>query len=107
MYVVARQLWSEYFKSTLPVDDPDGRRETVSRVLAAAAKNHCRPEELTSEMKQRVKRLKQFISARDILRLPEPDHCQVIEMPEFKRGNSTAYMEAPPPLDPNATATWP
>jgi uncharacterized protein (DUF885 family) len=53
-------------------------------------------------MNQRVERLKKFITANKILKLPEPDHCQVIEMPEFKRGNSTAYMEAPPPLDPNA-----
>jgi uncharacterized protein (DUF885 family) len=50
-----------------------------------------------------VARLKQFIKQNDILRLPDPDHCTVVEMPEFKRGNSTAYMEAPPPLDPNAT----
>jgi len=26
----------------------------------------------------------------------------VVVMPEFRRGNSTAYMEPPPPLDPNA-----
>ena len=44
-----------------------------------------------------------FIAENKILKLPEPDHCTVVEMPEFKRGNSTAYMEAPPPLDPNAT----
>jgi uncharacterized protein (DUF885 family) len=50
-----------------------------------------------------VARLKKFITANAILRLPEPDHCTVIEMPEFKRGNSTAYMEAPAPLDPNGT----
>jgi uncharacterized protein (DUF885 family) len=104
MYVVARQLWSRYFeRQPLPPDDRDGRRSTVERVLGAVAKEHCRADELTSEMKQRVDRLKQFITANDILRLPDPDHCQVIEMPEFKRGNSTAYMEAPAPLDPNGT----
>jgi uncharacterized protein (DUF885 family) len=104
MYVIARQLWSRYFAlQPLPPDDQDGRRATVQKVLAAVAKEHCRPEELTREMKQRVARAKKFITANDILRLPEPDHCQVIEMPEFKRGNSTAYMEAPPPLDPNAS----
>jgi len=53
-------------------------------------------------MKQRVAALKKFITEQEILKLPDPDHCQVVEMPEFKRGNSTAYMEAPPPLDPNA-----
>ncbi len=104
MYVIARQLWSRYFaRQPLPPDDTDGHRWAVQQVLGAVAKEHCRPEELTREMKQRVAQLKKFIAANDILRLPEPDHCQVVEMPEFKRGNSTAYMEAPPPLDPNAT----
>ena len=104
MYVVARQLWSRYYsKQPLPPDDPEGRRTTVQKVLSAVGKEHCRPEELTREMKQRVAALKKFITEQEILKLPEPDHCQVVEMPEFKRGNSTAYMEAPPPLDPNAT----
>ena len=104
MYVVARQLWSKYFpKQALPSDDQDGRRATVEKVLRAVAQEHCKPEDLTNEMKQRVARLKAFISENDILKLPDPDHCQVIEMPEFKRGNSTAYMEAPAPLDPNGT----
>jgi uncharacterized protein (DUF885 family) len=104
MYVIARQLWSAYFaKQPLPPDDLEGRHATVEKVLGAIAKEHCRPEELTREMKERVARAKRFIAENDILRLPEPDHCQVIEMPEFRRGNSTAYMEAPPPLDPNAT----
>jgi uncharacterized protein (DUF885 family) len=104
MFVIARQLWSRYFpRQALPPDDQDGRRVTVQRVLEMISKEHCRPEDLTREVERRVAALKQFISANDILRLPEPDHCQVIEMPEFKRGNSTAYMEAPAPLDPNGT----
>jgi len=104
MYVIARQLWSRYFaRQPLPPDDRDGRRATIRNVIVAISKEHSRPEDLTREMKRRVASLKKFIMANDILRLPEPDHCQVVEMPEFKRGNSTAYMDAPPPLDPNGT----
>jgi uncharacterized protein (DUF885 family) len=104
MYVIARQLWSRYFpRQPLPPDDQEGRRTTVTKVLEAVSKEHCRPAELTSEMKHRMAALKKFIFEREILKLPEPDHCQVVEMPEFKRGNSTAYMDAPPPLDPNGT----
>jgi uncharacterized protein (DUF885 family) len=104
MYVIARQLWSRYYAlRPLPPDDAEGRRATVQRVLEAIGKEHCRPADLTREMKDRVARLKKFITANAILRLPEPDHCTVVEMPEFKRGNSTAYMEAPAPLDPNGT----
>jgi uncharacterized protein (DUF885 family) len=104
MYVIARQLWSRYFApQPLPPDDQDGRRTTIRKVIGAIAKEHSRPEDLTKEMKRRVASLKKFITANNILKLPEPDHCQVVEMPEFKRGNSTAYMDAPPPLDPNGT----
>ena len=104
MYVIARQLWAKYYApQPLPADDEDGRRVTVQRVLEAVSKEHCRPEELLPEMKERVAKLKKFISENRILDLPEPDHCTVVEMPEFKRGNSTAYMEPPAPLDPNGT----
>jgi len=104
MYVIARQLWSRYYApQPLPPDDAEGRRATVQRALEAVGKEHCRPAELTREMKDRVARIKKFITANSILQLPEPDHCTVVEMPEFKRGNSTAYMEAPAPLDPNGT----
>jgi len=104
MYVIARQLWAKYYSpQPIPPDDEDGRRVAVQRVLEAVAKDHCRPEELMPEMKQRVAQLKKFIADNRILDLPEPDHCTVVEMPEFKRGNSTAYMEPPAPLDPNGT----
>ncbi|MGL4552245.1 MAG: DUF885 domain-containing protein, partial [Gemmataceae bacterium] len=43
---------------------------------------------------------------KDILRLPEPDRCQIIEMPEFKRGFSVAYLESAPPLDPKASSYY-
>jgi uncharacterized protein (DUF885 family) len=104
MYVIGRQLWSKYNPGKpLPPDDTDGRRATVDAALKAIAKDHCRPDDLVAEMKRRVASLKKFISENAILKLPDPDHCQVVEMPEFKRGNSTAYMDAPAPLDPNGT----
>ncbi len=107
MYVIARQLWSKYYpKLVLPPDDDEGRRATVEQVMKAVAQDHCRPQDLAREVKQTVKVVKKFIAANDILRLPDPDHCRVIEMPEFQRGNSTAYMNSPPPLDPNAAGFY-
>ena len=50
--------------------------------------------------------VKEFIGAADILRLPDPDLCQILEMPEFQRGNSTAFMNSPPPLDPKANGYY-
>jgi uncharacterized protein (DUF885 family) len=64
--------------------------------------DHGKPENLVADTRQTVARLKTFIQEHDILRLPDPDTCRIIEMPEFERGNATAYMNSPPPLDPKA-----
>jgi uncharacterized protein (DUF885 family) len=103
LYVISRQLWSRYFPNlALPPDDPDGRRETIQKVVAAVGREHGKPEKLVSDVRRTVRDIKRFIHDRDILRLPEPDTCRIVEMPEFKRGNSTAYMQSAPPLDPKS-----
>lgn len=107
MYVVSRQLWSHYFpKKPLPPDDREGRRETITKVIDAVDQEHGRPEDLLADARATVERIKAFIRERDILRLPDPDRCQVIEMPEFRRGNSLAYLDNAPPLDPNASSYY-
>jgi uncharacterized protein (DUF885 family) len=104
---VARQLWGRYYPGRpLPPDDVEGRRSTVQHILEAVAQEHGRPEDLTRDVKKTVSQVKKFIAASDILRLPDPDRCQIIEMPEFQRGNSTAYMNSPPPLDPRAAGYY-
>src|SRR5439155_12808617 len=104
MYVIARQLWSRYYSGqALPPDDVEGRRATTQRVLRAVGQEHGKPQDLTRDVRKTVAQIKKFIASHDILRLPDPDRCEIIEMPEFKRGNATAYMNSPPPLDPNAS----
>lgn len=106
MYVVSRQLWSRYFPAEpLPASDAAGRRDTIARVTEAVGREHGRPEELVDDARATVDRIRAFIADRDILRLPDPDRCRVIEMPEFKRGNSLAYLESAPPLEP-ATVSY-
>jgi uncharacterized protein (DUF885 family) len=107
MYVVARQMWGRRFpRAPLPPDDVEGRRETIRRVIADVSKEHGRPEDLVKDVKATVDRVRAFIKAKDVLRLPEPDRCAVIEMPEFQRGNSTAYLNPAPPLDPKAASVY-
>ncbi|HLP78354.1 MAG TPA: DUF885 domain-containing protein [Candidatus Paceibacterota bacterium] len=107
MYVVARQLWSRYFpKRALPPDDDRGRMETIRLVIDAVSQEHGKPEELLHDAQATVDKIKAFIRERDILRLPEPDRCHVIEMPEFRRGNSLAYLDNAPPLDPEADSFY-
>lgn len=107
VYVVARQLWSKYFpKEPLPPDDAEGRGATIKKVTDAVSQEHGKPEELLRDAQATVDRIKTFIREKDILRLPEPDRCQVIEMPEFRRGNSLAYLDNAPPLDPDAASLY-
>lgn len=107
LYVISRQLWSRYYpKLTLPPDDAEGRREVIQKVVAAVGNEHGKPETLVDDVRETVAAVKKFIADRDILTLPEPDTCQIVEMPEFRRGNSTAYMQSPPPLDPKAVGFY-
>lgn len=107
MYVIARQLWSAaYSQKPLPADDQEGRRATIQAVLAHYGKNHGKVEDLVKDARILVEQIKAFITEADILRLPDPDRCQVIEMPEFQRGFSVAYLNPAPPLDPKAASYY-
>jgi uncharacterized protein (DUF885 family) len=107
LYVIARQLWHRYFPTApLPVADDAGKRQTIAQVITAVSKEHGQPEEIMADTRATVDRIKTFIRERDILRLPEPDRCQIIEMPEFQRGNSVAYLNGAPPLDPDAPSMY-
>lgn len=100
MVVVARQMWAlEYPGKVIPPDDAKGRRELVAKALEATAKRHGKPETLVQDAQATVQEIKDFIRKRDLMRLPEPDRCAIIEMPEFMRGNSVAYLNPAPPLD--------
>jgi len=107
MYVISRQLWSRYFPGkVLPPDDEPGRRSTISQVTQAVSQEHGSPETLIADARATVGRIQEFIRTRDILRLPEPDRCRIIEMPEFRRGNSLAYLDSALPLDPMGISTY-
>lgn len=107
MYIVSRQLWPQYFPNQiLPPDDLTGRRETITKVINAVDQEHGEVSNLVADARATVDSIKSFIRSHDYLRLPEPDRCQVVEMPEFRRGNSLAYLDNAPPLDPKAPSVY-
>ncbi|HWG46090.1 MAG TPA: DUF885 domain-containing protein [Gemmataceae bacterium] len=107
MYVIARQLWSStHAGKPLPPDDTKGRADTIRFVLDRLNQDHGKPADLVRDARATVERIKTFITANDILRLPKPDQCKVIEMPEFHRGNSVAYLNPAPPLDSKASSYY-
>ena len=107
MYYFAKQLWAKVFPGkALPPDDAAGRRTTIKSVLDELGKEHGKPETLVADAKQTVAKIKTFIRDKKILTLPDPDTCKIIEMPEFQRGFSAAYLNPAPPLDPKANSLY-
>ena len=107
MTVIARQLWGQMFpRVPLPPDDPRGRRAMIQQVLTALSKDHGTADTLVTDARQTVEQIRRFIRDNQILTLPEPDRCQIIEMPEFQRGYSVAYLNPAPPLDRNAASVY-
>ncbi len=107
MYYVAKQLWHECFPMrSLPPDDTAGRRMVVRSVLQFLGTNHGSSATLVNDAKETVAKIKDFIAKKDILALPTPDQCEIIEMPEFQRGFSAAYLSPAPPLDAKAKSLY-
>jgi uncharacterized protein (DUF885 family) len=107
MYYVSKQLWAKLFPGKpVPADDPAGRRATTQAVLSELGKDHGKPENLVTDARKTVDKIKMFIRDKKILTLPDPDTCQVVEMPEFQRGFSVAYLNPAPPLDPKANSLY-
>jgi uncharacterized protein (DUF885 family) len=107
LYFVSKQLWHRYFpKSVLPPDDVVGRREVIASIVQAVSQEHGEPSALIVDARKSVEGIKKFISENGILKLPATDRCQIIEMPEFRRGNSLAYLDSALPLDPNGSSFY-
>jgi hypothetical protein len=107
MAVIARQLWGTTVPGEpIPPDDPEGRRVLIRRVLDAVGRDRSTSETIVADARATVGAIKDFIREKEILRLPEPDQCRLIEMPEFMRGNSVAYLNPSPPLDPRGTSEY-
>jgi uncharacterized protein (DUF885 family) len=78
----------------------------VRAVIAEVGKDHGKPADLVKDATAGVEKIRSFITKNDILRLPDPDRCKIIEMPEFQRGFSVAYLNPAPPLDPKASSHY-
>jgi len=96
MYVIARQLWSQLLPTkTVPADDVEGKRRTIRAVLEVVSNEHGEPANLIKDATATAAKIKAFIQEKHLLRLPSPDRCRIVEMPEFQRGFSVAYLNRP------------
>lgn len=99
MLEVARGLWPTYFAGKPLPEGPDALRETVRAVLGRIADEHSTRDSIVADARKVVEDLRRFIREKGLVPLPEPDRCNLIVMPEFQAGVSTAYLDPAPPLD--------
>ena len=106
MEALSKNLWTQVIKNQpMPKEGTDPRL-VIAPVLKAASSDRGTVDSLVNDARTAATDLKAFIRQRNLLDLPEPDRCDIVEMPEFQRGNSVAYLNNAPPLDINARSVY-
>ena len=100
MYAIAKGLYREQYPLTqFPADPDDAFRRAVIRFgLEKAYAEAPKADEIVATAKRSVAAATDFIRQKDIVKIM-PDPLEIIIMPEFQRGVSLAYCDAPGPLE--------
>lgn len=100
MYEVSRRIYLEQFPlAKFPKNPGEAYRQAIIR--AALEKTYLdRPgrDEIPQVARAQVKEATDFVVQHEIVTVPD-DPLEIILMPEFQRGVSVAYCDAPGPLD--------
>jgi hypothetical protein len=106
MEILSRDLWPQLINDQPVPKEGTNPRSVIGPVLKAASKDRGTVSTLVADARLAANDLKAFIRQRNLLDLPTPDRCDIVEMPEFQRGNSVAYLNNAPPLDLNARSVY-
>jgi uncharacterized protein (DUF885 family) len=77
------------------------RREnsTPEQLIARLNEDHPSPEELLPLVRRLTDEVREFVRAKDLVTIPEPEACHVRETPPWARDLWTAAMNAPGPFE--------
>lgn len=100
MYAIAKPLYRQQYPLTqFPEEPSDAYRRAVIRFgLEKAYADAPQPGEIVATARRSVERATEFIRRADLVTIM-PDPLEIIVMPEFQRGVSLAYCDAPGPLE--------
>jgi len=99
MLATALELWPSLMRTRLPRPATEAARRAVIRaVLGKLAEDHSNDASIVNDAKGALAEATAFVSGHDLMRLPD-ETLNVIEMPEFRRGFSTAYCDSTGPLE--------
>ncbi len=100
MFETSRELWPTLMKGEkIPeAKTPEERKAVIKKVLDKLAEDRPDNATIVKEAKRLLGETTTFVKEKDLVRLPtEP--CDVIEMPEYRRGVAIAYCDASGPLE--------
>lgn len=100
MYVIAQEVYRKKHPHTRFPEKPsrEYRQAIIRAALEMAAQNAPPPDAVVETAKKSLETATDFVRSKDLITLPD-DPLEIIIMPEFQRGVSTAYCDSPGPLD--------
>jgi uncharacterized protein (DUF885 family) len=100
MYQTARQVYEKKHPYTrFPENPPAEYRQAIIRAALELAATDVPPADaVVATAKSTLQTATEFVRNKDLISLPD-DPLDIIIMPEFQRGVSTAYCDSPGPLD--------
>jgi len=102
MAVEAAAYHGELFpnEALTPMEDEASRAALIRKVLGRIADTHADDDTIIAYAQDTLEQATAFVSEHQLVTLPD-EPVQIIVMPEFKRGVSIAYCDAPGPLEEN------
>lgn len=100
MYRTAQEVYLKKHPYTRFPEKPSAefRQAIIRAALELAARDAPSPDAVVDTAKATLKTATDFVREKDLITLPD-DPIDIIIMPEFQRGVSTAYCDSPGPLD--------
>ena len=104
------ELQDELYETALPLyrdsrpeaadTEAEDRRKVVRAVLDDLADSHPTDDSIVEDARIALEQVTRFTRERNLVTVPD-EPLQIIVMPEFRRGVSTAYCDSPGPLERN------
>lgn len=100
MVATSLELWPQLFgKAAVPKHDTlAAKKALVKKVLDKVAADRPTNVTILAEAKKMLEEMTAFVRQHDLVRVPE-EKCDVIEMPEYRRGVAVAYCESSGPFE--------
>jgi len=100
MYEVSKSVYLRKHPYTAFPDDPEEsyKQVIIRAALEEAYKELPPPNGIVAVAKQQLQQAIDFVVEKNIVTMPD-EPVEIINMPEFQRGVTIAYLDAPGPLD--------